>query len=86
MNHGAAWTEHLLAELDAAKAENKRLRGRLTFQKHRANFWRNRVLAERSYVSLVCGCGRTVRGRVRKSTERTPNPVQGAGVRSEGEA
>lgn len=58
-------TAFLLTELAKAKAENVRLNRRLKFQKERADLWRSRVITQR-YVSLVCGCGRTVRGRARR--------------------
>lgn len=82
----SAFTDTLVAELERVKSENQRLRSSRAHYKERARTL-SRVVACRR-VSLVCGCGRTVTGiprvSTRKSNERTPNPLVGAGVRSEG--
>lgn len=59
-------TSYLLQEIAKLKAEKTQLAQRLRFQKARADLWRFRVIEQRTHVSLICGCGRTVRGRVRK--------------------
>lgn len=96
----SAFTDTLVAELERVKADRDRMRKRLYEERQRSVMWRGRAEAlhrelrearrTTGRLSLVCGCGRTVTGiprvSTRKSNERTPNPLVGAGVRSERQA